>query len=52
MSEQNQTEKQPILNGSPVTQDQLREEKSDLPGSQRIVEVKPGEFRKLNRMQG
>ena len=41
----------PTLNGAPVTSEQLQEEKAKLPGNQRIVEVKPGEHRKLTRMQ-
>jgi hypothetical protein len=56
MSDRNsQTEaKQPTLNGSPVTQDQIREEKEKLSNNERIVEVtsNPGEFRKIKRMQG
>ena len=48
MSEEN---KAPTLNGVPVTPEQLQEEKEKLPGNQRIVEVTPGENRKLTRMQ-
>jgi len=41
------------LNGVPVSTEQLQEEKNNLKKSERIVEVdnKPGEFRKLHRMQ-
>jgi len=44
----------PTLNGEPVTQEQLREEKEKLPNNERIVEVadKPNEFRKVHRIQG
>jgi hypothetical protein len=48
MSEEN---KAPTLNGVPVTPEQLQEEKEKLPGNQRIVEVTPGENRKIHRMQ-
>ena len=46
-----ETNATPTLNGAPVTPDQLQEEKEKLPGNQRIVEVKPGEHRKLTRLQ-
>ena len=51
MSDENKQEPQPTLNGSPVTQEQLQEEKSKLSNNERIVEVKPGDNRKLHRMQ-
>ena len=39
------------LNNAPVTQEQLEEARKDLPGNQKIVEVNPGQYRKLERMQ-
>lgn len=49
MTEQPQT----TLNGVPVTSTQLQEEKENLKKNERIIEVKdkPGDFRKLTRMQ-
>lgn len=49
---ENPTPNTPTLNGTPITPDKLQEEKEKLPGSERIVEKNPGEFRKLHRMQG
>lgn len=53
MSNQDTSNSQPTLNGSPVTPAQLQEERGNLKKSERIVEVdnKPGTFRKLQRMQ-
>lgn len=52
MSDNTENTKQPTLNGNPVTPEQLHEEKEKLPGNQRIVEINPGEHRKLTRLQG
>lgn len=41
----------PTLNGQPVTPEQLQEAKEKLQKNERIVEVKPGDNRKLKRMQ-
>lgn len=41
----------PTLNKQPVTPDQLEEAQKNLPKNERIVEVTPGDFRKLQRMQ-
>lgn len=42
---------QPTLNKQPVSPEQLDEERKNLPKNERIVEVTPGDFRKLQRMQ-
>lgn len=44
---------QPTLNGTAISPSQLQEEKDKLKNNERIVEVtgKPGDFRKLTRMQ-
>jgi hypothetical protein len=39
------------LNGAPTSQSALEETKKNLPGNQRIQEVKPGEHRVLTRMR-
>lgn len=39
------------LNKQPVTQDQLEEAQKALSKNERIVEVTPGDFRKLQRLQ-
>ena len=41
----------PTLNGQPVTPEQLQEAKEKLQKNERIVEVKPGDNRKLKRLQ-
>ena len=41
----------PTLNGQPVTPEQLQEAKENLQKNERIVEVKPGDNRKLKRLQ-
>lgn len=51
MSETDVVSQQPTLNDVPVTPEQLKEEKNNLPGNQRIVEVDPGKFRKLERLR-
>jgi len=40
------------LNGQPITPEQLQEAKEKLQKNERIVEIKPGDNRKLKRMQG
>lgn len=41
----------PTLNKEPVTPEQLEEAQKNLPKNERIVEVTPGDYRKLQRMQ-
>ena len=40
------------VNDQEVTQEKFQEIKEDLKNSERLTEVKPGEFRKLERMNG
>jgi len=40
------------INGEKVTAEKLQEVKQDLKQSERLVEVKEGEYRKLNRLKG
>ena len=40
------------LDGSTVSNDQLNIEKESLNNDERIVEVSPGKYEKLTRMQG
>jgi hypothetical protein len=49
----NNQDPKPTLNGQPVSLEQLQEAKEKLQKNERIVEVngKPGDFRKLKRMQ-
>ena len=40
-----------IVNDQEMTQEKFQEVKEDLKNSERLTEVKPGEFRKITRMQ-
>jgi len=53
MSDEQNKSPQPTLNGQPVSPEQLQEAQDTLAKNERIVEVngKPGDFRKLKRMQ-
>ncbi len=53
MSDNQESNSQPTLNKVPVTPEQLQEAQDTLAKNERIVEVngKPGDFRKLKRMQ-
>lgn len=51
MTEKEKTDEKKTLNGVPVTQAQLEEARKELPGNQRIIEVAPGTYRKLERMR-
>ncbi len=40
------------LNDQEMSEEQFREVREDLKSSERLTEVNPGEFRKLERMNG
>ena len=40
-----------IVNDQEMLKEKLQEVKDELKGNERLTEVKPGEFRKLTRMQ-
>jgi len=40
------------LDGQPVTPEKLQEAKNNCPKGQRIIEVSPGEFKTLTKMEG
>jgi phosphotransferase system IIA component len=52
MEDNKQTQDTVKLNGEPVSRDQLAEKQRGVNAGERIVEVSPGEFKTLKRMQG
>ena len=46
------TDNKLTVNDKEVTQEKFQEIKEDLKSSERLTEVKPNEFRKLERMSG
>ena len=52
MADNTKTQETVKLNGQPVTKEQLAEKQRTVGKGERIVEVAPGEYKTLKRMQG